>query len=359
MRIYNLCIALLVFLFLLSCDDSFDINDEWSDITIIHGVLNQEDSVHYIKINKAFLGDASAYEMAKEADSIQYAEEVIVQLVEYVIIDPSYSPYDPYNWELSNRAPISLQRTNEIPKDELSSDGEEGIFGTEVNYLYKTDENLNGLYKYVLEVTVPGKGELISSETILINNLVVSYPPPNQPNFLVHLEGYRNPVATKWKTATYGKIFEHVLRFHYEEIVDDVTTNKYIDIKYISQIADNIRMPNEYEGVEMSQIVGGADFFANVGEKIEVKTGARRIALGLEFLFYVGGNNLNTYIAISGSAGGYGQSQPEYSNIINGTGIFAARYTFDISANLSDQSKDSLAYGYYTKDLNFANYLGQ
>ncbi len=356
MKTFNLFITILSLLFILSCDESFKINDEWSDITIIHGILNQEDSAHYIKVNKAFLGDASAYEMAKEADSIQYAESIDVKLIEYVIIDNTFSPYDPYNWDRTKRDTIILERTNEIPKDKFSSNGEEGVFGTEVNYLYKTTEKLKGLYKYKLEVKVPGKEDHITSETILIDNLFIVYPPPNQPNFMVHLEQYSRPVATKWKTATYGKIFEHILRFHYEETEAGVSSNKFIDIKYPSKIADNIRMPDEYKGDEMSQIVGGEDFYINVGGSIKENPNASRKAINLEFLFYVGGNNLNTYLAISGSAGGYGQSQPEYSNIIYGTGIFASRYNFSVKAILYGEAIDSLAYGYHTKHLNFEPY---
>ncbi len=358
MRNVFLLIGVISLLLFFSCDESFEINDDWSDITIVYGVLNQYDTAHYIKINKAFLGDANVYEMAKEADSIQYASEVDVRLIEYEIVDVYFNPYISDNWKLTNRDPIILERTNELLKDSLSTSGESGVFGTEVNYLYKTAESLSGLHKYVLEIRIPGKDEVISSETFLIRDLIINYPPPIQSGFMVRMENYLNPATTKWETAIYGKIHQHVLRLRYLEIIDTDSAIKFIDIKYPSQIARNIRLPHEYQGVEMSQIVGGSSFFSNVGASIEENPNAKRKDLGLEFLFYVGGNNLNTYLSVS-NASVYGH-QPEFSNIINGTGIFAARYNYSYAnARLSDESKDSLAYGYYTKHLNFANYKGQ
>jgi len=57
-----------------SCSTDVDINAPWKDITVVYGLLNQNDNIHYIKVNKAFLGDASAYEMAAISDSVNYQD---------------------------------------------------------------------------------------------------------------------------------------------------------------------------------------------------------------------------------------------------------------------------------------------
>ena len=62
-----------------SCSTDVDINAPWKDITVVYGLLNQNDNIHYIKVNKAFLGDASAYEMAAISDSVNY-QDIIVNL---------------------------------------------------------------------------------------------------------------------------------------------------------------------------------------------------------------------------------------------------------------------------------------
>ncbi len=324
MRIF-LIILVFLLLSLCSCDDSFTINDEWSDITIVYSVLNQDDTAHYIKINKAFLGDASAYEMAKIADSIQYMSELRVSLEEYEIIDRNVSPYNSDNWILTDRGSIILERTTEILKDSVSENGKVGLFSTEINYLYKTKEKLNKLYKYVLEIKIPEKDDIVTSQTILLGDLKEISPTKNINgyNSTLNMADYKRPYMAKWEMPVYGKIIEPVIHIHYLEIVDNISTNKYIDIEYGSQFVENIRMPNNPYAREMFQIVGGSGFYRNIGAKIDENINAKRKILGLDFIYYVGGRDLFNYMA-STEAVSYGQYETDISNIINGVGLFAS-----------------------------------
>lgn len=357
MRLLYICTAILVLCY--SCDDTFNLNSEWSDITIVYGLLNQSDTAHYIKINKAFLGEGNAYDMAKEADSIQYADELNVELLEYVLTDEE-NPYSDVSWERTDRDPIIFTRTDEIEKDSLSLTGESGTFGTQVNYLYKSTEDIYSERKYVLQVIVPDKDEIVASETFLIGDLYVELPRPNTDgtfNSKITMHKYLRPYTTTWQAAIYGKIYEPVLRFRYLEITDDKEVEKYIDIEYPTQVVESLRMPDEYQGEELDQVVGGEDFYFNVGEKIDVVDGVRRKAIALDFIYKIGNSDLNYYISSSESSN---TEENSYSNITNGKGIYASRYTYIVSdKEMSDEAIDSLAYGYYTKDLNFANYLGQ
>ena len=113
--IHKLGILLVAIVLLTACNDDFSINSEWEDITLVYGLLNSSDSIQYIKINKAFLGEGDVYEMAAVSDSIQYANELNVHLIEYEIIDKNTTPYNFDNWERTTREPILLTRTDEIP----------------------------------------------------------------------------------------------------------------------------------------------------------------------------------------------------------------------------------------------------
>lgn len=359
-------ITLVIYLIIFSaCDNSLPLNDDWEDITIVYGVLNSADTAHYIKINKAFLGDGNAYDMAKESDSIQYATELTVRLIEYELMEINGELTDPYierNWERTDRLDIILYRTDEISKDTLSENGDEPVFGSQVNYLYKTTERLSPLFKYVLEIEVPGKAEVVSAETFLIGSMYVEKPRRNNPqtfNSPIHLQRYLRPEAMEWRSAIYGKMYEPVLRFNYIEIIDNDTTYESVELKYKTQIVVDTRMPSDFKGQDMKQEYGGEDFYYRIGESIKEKVDVKRKAIGLDFIFYIGGNNLNTYISASNSVG-IGQNQSDYSNIVNGKGIFGARYTYTIlNKEIYGEAIDSLAYGVYTKHLNFANYFGQ
>jgi len=77
----TLLISLLVSLIMVfpSCETDFEINADWEEITIIYGLLNQEDTAHYFRINKAFLG-GNALEIAKIEDSSSYKNDLEVVL---------------------------------------------------------------------------------------------------------------------------------------------------------------------------------------------------------------------------------------------------------------------------------------
>jgi hypothetical protein len=55
MNLRQLVLLLLIPLAFTSCETDFELNAEWKDITIVYGILNQNDTAHYIRIQKAFL----------------------------------------------------------------------------------------------------------------------------------------------------------------------------------------------------------------------------------------------------------------------------------------------------------------
>ena len=78
---YIILILALSFVFS-SCETDFDTIAEWKDITVVYGLLDQKNSVQYIKINKAFLGDGNALVYAQEPDSSNYGFPLTVLVEE-------------------------------------------------------------------------------------------------------------------------------------------------------------------------------------------------------------------------------------------------------------------------------------
>ena len=107
-----------------SCETDFDVHAEWQEITVVYGLLDQSQDRQYIKINKAFLGNESAFVMANNADSFNY--------------DP-------------NKISVILREINngqELFFDSLSYivlDMDTGIFSNENNIVYYTTKQLTPL----------------------------------------------------------------------------------------------------------------------------------------------------------------------------------------------------------------------
>ena len=55
-----------------SCSTDVELNADYKDITVIYALLDKNSEYQYIKVNKAFLGEASVAEMASVSDSFTY-----------------------------------------------------------------------------------------------------------------------------------------------------------------------------------------------------------------------------------------------------------------------------------------------
>ena len=80
-------ISIFFIILFFSCDNELVVNAEWEDIPVIYGILDpgyynnsnlEENDNHYIRIQKSFLGNLAASQMAQEIDSIYYNPNDIV-----------------------------------------------------------------------------------------------------------------------------------------------------------------------------------------------------------------------------------------------------------------------------------------
>jgi hypothetical protein len=204
--------SIILMLLLYSCSTDFDVNADWEDISIVYSLLNQNDSVNYVKINKAFLGNQDAYLMASQSDSTKYNSDISVTLERWKMDENFASQI------------IYLEKTTDIIKDSLDIYGNTGTFATENNVIYKTTEQLYSDSKYKLVVKIPKKEELVTSSTELISNFNPSIQQP-----LISFENYDSKLFLEWNSAVNGRLYKLKIRFHYLEIENNDTTEKAID----------------------------------------------------------------------------------------------------------------------------------
>ena len=66
-------VGVLTLMISYSCSNDFDLIEDFQDIPVVFGLLSQADSIHYIRVEKAFVDpNTSALEIAQIADSIYY-----------------------------------------------------------------------------------------------------------------------------------------------------------------------------------------------------------------------------------------------------------------------------------------------
>ena len=324
-------ILYIIFIFLLlysSCKTDFEINAEWKDITIVYGLLDQTEKTHYIKINKAFLGEENALLMATEPDSCTYGNNLDVWLEEWI------------NNSLSNL--WTLDTTTVYNK-------EPGIFYYPEQVLYKFyADTLYENAEYRLFIKNNNTGKIVSSKTSLVHFFSITKPTSFQAvNFTAS-----NPVDVKWNSAYNGKLYNIIIRFKYKE--KNIVTNDSI-IKSLDWNLGNYKADNIDGGETMTTSYYGANFYKFLHDNIPETPNVIRNASGfpLEFIFSVAADEFNTYMEVNAPSNGVIQERPEYTNISNGIGLFSARYHNVRSLYMSALSMDSLKNGQYTKNLNF------
>ena len=323
-----------------SCSTDIDINAPWKDITVVYGLLNQNDNIHYIKVNKAFLGNASAYEMAAVSDSVQY-QNITVKLFKIKTTN-------------GNSDTIKTYFFNDTILEKDS-----GTFASDNNIIYYSTEELITTaeasniddYSFSLNIYIPKYDKTVTGSTKLISKLLVSRPNSYQPT--VTLKGVSD-YSVEWTSTEGAKLYQLTLGFHYYELSSTDTTEHYIEYPLSTKTSQT-----DLGDEKMTQNIDGGSFFQYLAAHIEENANIQRIVKEecLDFIFIVGSTDLNTYIEVSSPSNGIVQEKPAYTNINNGIGIFSSRFNKTVFGKELDQKTiDSLAVSNLTKKLNFGDY---
>jgi hypothetical protein len=312
-----------------NCDDKFVVNADWKDITIIYGLINQNDSINYIKINKAFLNEnTNALELAKVIDSLYYKDSIKVVLEE---------------WSGS-----SLVRNIYLEK-EYDTTKDSGIFAYPGQYLYKTPvTKLSENYLYRLVVKNPQTGKEMSSSTTLVGNISPYLPPQNgQITFKPE-----NQVDVQWYTGRNAYFYDltvDIIYIEYPRGNPAAAVEKVIHWPILSYRTT----PNLNGSTLMSVKIQGNAFFDLLLSNIEVNMNLDREFKHLDFIFSSGGQEIYYYINVNKPSIGIIQKKPEYSNIENALGVFSSRNKNTINCRISPLCLSEIKKNSKTINLNF------
>ncbi len=329
-----------------SCSTDFDLTAKYKEVMVVYGLLNIQDTEHYIRIEKAFLDEStSALLISQNPDSIYYEPglEVIIRQL---------------NSSGGEDGVLYLERVN---GDTLGMPKDSGIFANSPNILYrfKTPDSLKEDHSYQLEINNPATGKSVRSQTPLVNDFQFLFPSSTTP----WNPASPTPLTVQWRSAKNGKVYDLIVRFHYEEW-DKVTPNirdpKFIDLV----LARNIEAPNLEGGSNIQLPLSGEAFYLAVKSKIPVNPLVNREVVfpTFDFLVNVGGEELYNYIRVNQSQLGITSQSAvtTYTNIENGLGIFSSRY-FKVQSGIDMHPNgiDTLACGHITLGLGFLDAQSQ
>jgi hypothetical protein len=314
-----------------ACSNDFALTEDWKDITVVYGLLDQSQDVQYIRIEKAFLDPkTSAITIAQIADSLYY-DNITVQLQVFQANGTGGNAY-------------TLQRVNAADEGFTREDG---IFATSPNYLYKFTEPINQNLIYRLVIT-RNDGEEIKAETKICEDFEIT-----SPSDTTSALRFKSGAETifRWNAKSNTKFFNAKLLITIKEAPTG-NPNNFVTKTLIWKTGDILK-PNETGLVRTS--VMGEDFYTFIASELE--PGYVREIVGVKLQVGAGAEDLLNYLEIGQINSGITGADviPTYTNLSGDNyGVFSSRYykTFG-TYKLDGLTLDSLARGYRTIDLGF------
>lgn len=319
-----------------SCSNDFELTAAWQDIPVVYGFLTVQDSVYYIRVEKAFLDpNQSALDVAQKADSLYY-DDALVQLE-----------------RVEREEVINLQRVN---GDDEGIPRKEGIFANAPNILYKfelADENrLEGGENVRLTVNRGDTEEVVSAQTVMLSSTEFLGGSPGNP---INFERDRNTSFT-WKVDEHAYLFDLKIKVHIEESDPD-NPSVFIPKTVEWVLARNLEREDGNGGSVRRKVqIKGEEFFKFLGNSLDETLPVTRVFRSIDVEVSSGGIELLEFLRISQANTGITSSQtiPTYTNVEGGFGLFTSRTITKLEdLTINGVTRDSLVNGFYTKNLNF------
>jgi hypothetical protein len=322
-------LAFLTLICLNSCSTKIESTEPWKDITILYGMLNHQDTAHYVVVQKAYLDPSrGAYEIAQINDSLYYPENSIsVQL----------------------RDSVNNQLIGTFTRVDVALEGftvENSIFNTQPKYAYKYKGNLNRTKAYRVVVTKPN-GTITSAaaqlvDTFRLNPYLGALNLTSQPEATLTM-GSLDRVAT---------VYEHYLVIKFSE--NGVTKQ----VKWKFKEESPIYAPGSHT-VKFST----SGFYQFLKNSLSPMTAGSRQLCRISWEVWAAGPDYYKYVSSAnidlGVTGAFSIANI-ISNVKNGYGVVSTRY-FNALNNpliLEVYSMDSLSMGRFTRNLGFLRSAG-
>ena len=294
-----------------SCKEEVDLIGDFKETAIVYGLLDQSDSVHMIKIMRAFVGPGNAEDIAQISDSnyFQSVDAVVSEIMNGLVTrtwtlqdtiitdkDPNGAFFAPdqklYFFETSPSAPLDPNATYHLAIDidngKFKVEGETGI----VDGLSSGISNQNTQFKFV---TDPAE---YTSQAIYVNT------------------GNSYVVNTRVRT-------------HFNEHIGATSTPTSFDW--------NIGESPTTPGSQISFSANGETFYQLLADKCSQGDPSvdKRSFNSFEITITAGAEELYNYMLVNEPSSSLAQSKPTYTNLtatndFGVVGIFSSRQTLKI-----------------------------
>jgi len=344
-------LVLVVFCGFSSCKNKLDLNAPYREIPNVYAVLNPQDRLQIIRINKVFLGEGDANQMAKVADSVNY--------------DPG---------ELTVTLSHSSNTNTIVFRDSVVTTAS-GAFST-TQRVYVSNEKLATTGIYTLTIKNNITGNTFTSRTTALDSVVPAWHPftgpyyPVTPGSEVTSQNYINySVLIQSYSMRFNpnqaKIYQMAMRLHYYDslgngnkdfrYIEYVFGNQYEKDKVVSKDAFNGTLVSYFKGQDLLTATGNS-----LAKSINNTGIYGRRMYKIQFFVFSSTQEYLDYIEFAKPSLNISQQKPLYSNFDNNAayGIFTFRCRCAVSKNMDNafitefqRNKSTCGYSFFNADL--------
>lgn len=316
---------LLICTILTGCKDKADLIGDFKETAVVYGLLDHADSLHYIKITRAFIGPGNAFDIAKIPDS-SYFDQVDVTVAEYVdgiltrsweLRDTIISGKDTIGSFYAPEQKVYYFKT--LPTLNTPN------FGTVQNSSNPQLSSLKPFATYKLNVVIDGGKYTVKSETQLVNGITTAASGQNFTfKFADDPAEYLSAGLTVSNTGN-AFIMNAQMDVEFNEFNSSGSSVKSFNWR----IGESDVNPND----SRTFTVLGKTFYELIDQNCtNDPTITKRTFKGMWITFTGGAEELYNYILVNKPSSSLAQSKPSYTNleINNGgkvIGVFSSRQT--------------------------------
>lgn len=355
--LYHILFSAALIFALPACKNDLKLNAPYKEIPSIYAVLNAQDKMQIIRINKVFLGESDANAMAQVTDSINYPEgQLTVTLKRFV----------------NNIQSDATPGQQVITFRDSVIQAQPGIFNT-TQRVYVTSAPLYTYGDYVLTVynnhtknTFTAKATALDSVKPLYRPFTgLYYPVPVNPanvngdNYIDYSAPASN-YTIRYKPNE-AKMYQLLMRIHYYDSLLEPPANGYKNFTYADYAFTNQYSKDVNTQGDLINTFKGQNIYDAIGTAL-AKLPANSNLIGrrtykAQFFIFSSTQEYSDYLQYSAPSLSINQEKHLYSNFDNGAaiGIFTFRARCSVMKEMDNSFKTQFKSNQSTCPYKFFN----
>ena len=292
-----------------SCNEKINLIGDFKETAIVYGLLDHSDSLHYIKITRAFIGPGNATEIAQIADSSYFdSVEATIEEIENGAVTRTWQLRDTIIDDKDTNGAFYAPNQKVYYFKTLPTIESSGVFGTIQTSPDPQMTSLNPNAEYRFKAILNNGEFEVSGQTELVKGMTTTASSQNFRFKFASNPGEYESTSVLTSSTGNSRILNTKIQVRYIEYTSSDYELKTFDwIVGESEVASNSQKSFGANGQTFYNLV--------LADVIPNEAITRRVLKGFEIQITGGAEELYNYIVVNTPSSSLAQSKPVYTNL--------------------------------------------